>query len=424
MKVKSISTFVVCLIVIVASLTFLVIQDSETINDINKVAEDDPLLELGKDASFNDAVNAFSFDLFEKLFEDPEKQGNIFYSPYSTYTALAMAYEGAKAQTADEMREVLHINQDNEEFHDYMQTLYEYLNSEGKEYDISTANALWSNIGLEVLEEYKNLIKIVYGAESSEVDFYNPDEAAKKINQWVINQTNNLIKELVTAEDVEFASLVLTNAIYFKGTWQVQFEKEDTTYRDFETSKGDRISVPTMCIVNTEEEFNYFENENIEILEMPYSGDDISMMIFLPKGDKDLTEIVRSLDHENYNELINSMSKTKLDIYLPRFKIETDVYSFKDYLIDLGMPIAFFPGADFTGIRPDEMWISDVLHKAFINVSEEGTEAAAATAVIFINTSKDDSKTIFDADHPFLFVINHKQTNTILFMGKVENPLE
>jgi len=420
MKLQTIIVFIVCLLIIGTAFIFIVEDNSDIANNIEET-EEDPLLALGEDASYNDAVNAFSFNLFEKLLEDSENEGNIFYSPYSSYTALAMAYEGAYGQTAEEMKKILCINQDSEEFHEYMQTLYEYLNSEG-DYDISTANALWPDDNFELLQEYVNLIETVYGGESSEVDFSNPEEAVGIINQWVEDKTNSLIQDLLMPEDVgSDTTLVLTNAIYFKGTWQVQFNKEDTIDKEFETSQGDSISVPTMCMVDKDEEFNYFENENMEILEMPYSGEDISMMIFLPKDDKDLTEIANSMDHESYNELINSMSKTKLDIYLPKFTIEKPRFSLKDYLIDLGMPTAFTPAADFSGIAPGVGWISDVLHKAFINVSEEGTEAAAATAIIFENAT---TNVVFNADHPFLFTIHHKETNTILFMGKVDNPLE
>lgn len=423
MKLQTIIVFIVCLLIVGTAFIFIVEDNSDIANNIAET-EEDPLLALGEDASYNDAVNAFSFNLFEKLLEDPENKENIFYSPYSSYTALAMAYEGAYGQTAEEMKKVLCINQDSEEFHEYMQTLYEYLNSEG-DYDISTANALWPDDNFGLLQEYVNLIETVYGGESSEVDFSNPEEAVEIINQWVEDKTNNLIQDLLVPENVgSDTTLVLTNAIYFKGTWKVQFDKEDTINRVFETSQGDSISVPTMCMVDKDEEFNYFENVNMEILEMPYSGEDISMMIFLPKDDKDLTEIVKSMDHESYNELINSMSKTKLDIYLPKFTIETPAFSLKDDLIDLGMPTAFSGAADFSGIGPGVGWISDVLHKAFINVSEEGTEAAAATAIIFENATNINSKVVFDADHAFLFTIHHKETNTILFMGKVDNPLE
>ena len=334
-----------------------------------------------------------------------------------------MAYEGASGQTAEEMKDVLYINRNSEEFHSYMETLYDIFNVEG-DYDISTANAVWPDDGLGLLEEYENLIKSVYGGESTEVDFSNPVEAVETINQWIEDKTNNLIQDLLIPENVgSDTTLVLTNAIYFKGTWDVQFNKEDTIDREFETSQGDIISVPTMCMVDKDVEFNYFSNENMQILEMPYSGEDISMMIFLPKDDKNLTEIVNSLDHDSYNGLIDSMNKTEIDIYLPKFSIQTPTYSFKDHLIDLGMPTAFTSSADFSGIAPEVGWIRDVLHKAFINVSEEGTEAAAASAVIFVNSTFDPDG-VFDANHPFLFTIHHKNTNTILFMGEVDNPLE
>jgi len=426
MKLKAVLAVVVC-IMIVATVYVFTLGDASNITNQNQETAENPLLALGEDASFNDAVNAFSFNLFEQLFEDPKNEGNIFYSPYSTYTALAMTYEGAKGLTAEEMKKVLYINQDSKEFHEYMQTLYEYLNQEG-EYDISTANALWVRQNYQLLKEYTDLIKTVYDGGLSEVDFSNPQEAVDIINQWIENKTNNLIKDLIKSEDIDpfYTMLVLTNAIYFKGTWQVQFDEEDTIEKEFETSQGEIITTPTMCMTDKEDTFNYFENEDLQILELPYAGEDISMMIFLPKEGVNLSDIMDSMDRETYKELLDSMSKTKLDIYLPKFKIQTPVYKLKDYLIKLGMPTAFSSAADFSGMDgTTNLYISKVLHKAFIEVNEEGTAAAAATAVIMNNKSISiDLTTVFDADHPFLFTIHQKETNTILFMGNVDNPLE
>jgi len=342
-----------------------------------------------------------------------------------------MTYEGANGLTAEEMKKVLCINQENEEFREYMKTLYQYLNQEG-EYDISTANALWVRQNYELLKEYTDIIKTVYDGGLSEVDFSNPAEAVDIINQWIENKTNSLIKNLIKPEDIDplYTMLVLTNAIYFKGTWEVQFDEENTIEKEFETSQGESITTPTMCMTDTDNTFNYFENDDLQILELSYTGKDISMMIFLPKEGIDLSDIIDSMDHESYNELTNSMSKTKLDIYLPKFTIETPVYNFNEHLKELGMPTAFTDVADFSrmdGGEYEDLHISKVLHKAFIEVNEEGTEAAAATVVIMdINASapNNQEKIVFNADHPFLFTIHHKDTNTVLFMGNVDNPLE
>ena len=337
-----------------------------------------------------------------------------------------MTYEGARGNTAVEMGNVLHIEQDNDSFHEYMKSLYTYLNN-NDEYNISTANALWPDVGYELLTEYKQIIKEYYGGNTSNVEYANPEEAARIINEWVENQTNNLIKDLVPASAItDLTKLILTNAIYFKGIWQIQFEEINTTERDFTISSSESIQVDTMKLTGTEDKFNYTETDELQILELPYTGVDISMMIFLPKDGVDLSDAINSLNREDYNTQIDEMYETKADIYLPKFKVETS-YNLKDYLIDLGIIDAFNNNADFSGIdSTDYLLISKVLHKAFIEVNEEGTEAAAATAVIMdlksIGPGEPPERITFNCDHPFVFTIYHKETGTILFMGVINNP--
>jgi serine protease inhibitor len=390
--------------------------------------KDEPPIHLGNITSFGDAVNAFSFDIFKKFLNDTQNEGNVFTSPYSIFTALAMTYEGAKGTTADEMKKVLNIEQNNESFHEYMQSLYQYLNN-NKDYNISTANALWIKEGYPFLDEYKNLILTYYGGNSTEMNFSNPERAAKIINGWIENKTHNLIKNLISSGNIDpvLTALILTNAIYFKGTWQVQFDEKNTTERPFEISKEESVNVETMRFIGTKDQFNYTENEMMQVLELPYTGNEISMTILLPKEGYTIQDIIRSMNHENYKELIDSMNNTELDVYLPKFTIETPVYNLNTYLIGLGMPTAFTGDADFSGMNGfGQLCISGVLHKAFIKVNEEGTEAAAATAVIMVTSAYPGQNTsqriVFDADHPFIFLIQHKTTGTILFMGEITDP--
>ena len=222
--------------------------------------------------------------------------------------------------------------------------------------------------------------------------------------------------------------MILTNAIYFKGTWQIQFDEKNTTERPFKTTAEDSVDVDTMRLVETNKTFKYTENERMQVLELPYSGDEISMTILLPKEGFTIQDILSSMDHISYKELIDSLNTIPVDIYLPKFTIETPIYSLNKYLIDLGMPTAFTSDADFSGINGfGELAIDSVLHKAFIEVNEEGTEAAAATAITMVTSAypADENQThriVFDADHPFVFLIQHKTTNTILFMGTVTDP--
>ncbi len=429
MNLKPIIAIVVTLLILGAVVVFLT-TDFNPLNEISEIEipnNTDPI-SLGNITSFNDAVNQFCFDFFKKLSEDERNSPNIFYSPYSVFTALAMVYEGARNNTAVEMENVLHIEQDNDSFHEYMQILYNHLNHNDK-YNISTANALWPDVGFNLLDDYVNTIENYYGGKSSEVEYANPEEAARIINEWVENQTNNLIKNLVPvgAIDPILTKLILTNAIYFKGVWQVQFAEINTTLRDFTLFSSEKAQVDTMKLVGTEDKFNYTETDKLQILEIPYDGEAISMMILLPKEGVSLSDIISSLNIQDYLTWIESFIETELDIYLPKFMFETS-YTLNDYLYNMGMYDAFTYNADFSGIDGrQDLLISKVLHKAFIEVNEEGTEAAAATAVIMNFKSIDGggiSRIVFDVNQPFLFTIHHKETNTILFIGEVTNPLE
>ena len=420
MKFKIIGVIAICLVIIGAS--YYVIN-LDTTKEEKKQSSDEPAIITGNITSFDDAVNVFGFNLFRQLYDNLD--GNIFYSPYSVFVALAMTYEGARGLTAEEMADVLNIEQDNESFHQYMNILYKFLN-QNSEYNISTANALWIKEELELLKEYIEIIQTYYGGEATNVDFNNAQGATDLINQWIENQTNNLIKDLIKPEYINpMTALILTNAIYFKGMWEVQFDPNNTTDREFEVSPDNTINVPTMCLTDTEDLFNYTETDDLQILELPYSGDDISMVILLPKDDANIGDIVNSIDNEKLNEWINLMTEEELDIYLPRFKVETENYILNDYLINLGMPTALSNDANFSGITElYDLFISKVVHKAFIDVNEEGTEAAAATAVVMELTAINggSSRIVFDVNHPFLYLIQHKQTGTILFMGTINNP--
>jgi serpin B len=326
------------------------------------------------------------------------------------------------------MKKVLSIEQNNESFHEYMQSLYQYLNT-NKTYNISTANALWIKENYPILKEYKNFILTYYGGNSTDMNFSNTEQAAKIINRWIENKTHNLIKNLISPGNIDPVNtdLILTNAIYFKGTWQIQFDEKNTTEKPFKISKEKSTDVETMRFIGTHDRFNYTENQNMQIVELPYTGNEMSMTILLPKEGYTTQDIMRSMNHVSYNELIDSMNNTELDISLPKFKIETPLYTLNNYLKELGMPTAFTGDADFSGINGfGQLCISSVLHKAFIEVNEKGTEAAAATAVIMVTSAYPGQnltqRIVFNADHPFIFLIQHKTTGTILFMGEVTDP--
>ena len=416
----------IIIFILIASAIFVAYTyqyDSDDINE-EQIPDENETPEPVGNLTFRDAVNTFAFNLFKEL--STEDTENIFISPYSIFTALAMTYEGAMDDTADEMASVLAVEQDNASFHEYMKNLYELLNEQNEDYNISTANALWVKENLQLLETYLSVIRDYYGGEATEIDYSNPEEAAEIINTWVESQTNSLIQDLISPDLIDpLTALILTNAIYFKGVWEVQFDPVNTTERDFEITSGNTVEVPTMILENTEDVFNYTETDDLQILELPYTGDDLSMMILLPK-DNDLSTIIDSLDDDSFLEWKESMVERNVDIYFPKFTVETK-YSLKSYLQQLGMNNPFTPSADFSGITGrKDLYISEVIHKAFIDVNEEGTEAAAATAVIMVFTGADgggSSRITFDCDHPFLYLIQHKQTGTILFMGSINNPV-
>lgn len=369
--------------------------------------------------------NQFALDLYANL---KEEEGNIFFSPYSISTALAMTYEGARGQTADEIRSVFYLPSDDNIRRSYFLESYNQLNKENTEYELKTANALWAQEDYQFLDEYKEVIEEYYGGKTTNVDFVDETEEARNIiNNWVEDKTNNKIKDLIPPGVLDrFTRLVLTNAIYFKGAWVNQFDEADTKDEDFAINNGDIVKIPMMRLVDKDVEFNYGEDDEIQILELPYEGYELSMIILLPKEDK-LEEIENSIRFGKLSELKGILNKQKVNIYVPKFKFETK-YFMKETLSDMGMPTAFSNSADFTGMEYDpnaDLKIDNVIHQAFVEVNEEGTEAAAATAVIMRMIDSVDSEPripTFRADHPFIFIIQENQTDSILFFGRVVDP--
>ncbi|HMA83539.1 MAG TPA: serpin family protein [Candidatus Thermoplasmatota archaeon] len=428
MKTKFALVIIVSFLLISSSIVFVLMNQSNISdkNTSNETPDDLPSLTAMQTKAYVKTINDFSFNFFKQLYQNPSMEDNLFYSPYSVFTALAMTYEGAKEKTANEMAEVLNIPQDNESFHSYVHSLYTYLNKDS-EYTISTANALWIRENYQILNTYLDTVETYYQATSQRIDFSKPAQAAELINQWVENNTNNLIQELISPGNIDpdLCRLILTNAIYFNGTWKVQFDEANTTDREFELPSGENTIVSTMILTGTEDKFNYTETEELQLLELPYAGNEISMIIGLPKEEVPLSTVINDLNETKYKAWFDSMEKEEVNIFLPKFKIETPLLNLNQPLQALGIQKAFTTGADFSGITGNkDLHISDVLHKAYIDVNEKGTEAAAATAVIMRLTSNGgtSSRITFDCDHPFFFMLQHKETGTILFMGTVEHP--
>jgi serpin B len=323
----------------------------------------------------------FALELYAKL---GKEEGNLFFSPYSISTALAMTYAGARGETAEEMAKTLHFDQ--EKLHPAMGTLITQVNdadNKKRGYQLSTANALWGQKGYPFAEDFLALNKKNYGAGVKEVDFAGQTEQARQmINKWVEEQTNDKIKELfkegVLSPDTR---LVLANAIYFKGNWASQFKKDQTNDRAFLTPGGKKIKTPMMFQT---EKFGYAETPDVQVLDMPYVGKDLSMVVLLPRKVDGLAALEKNLSSRQLGEWFKNLREQKVIVGLPKFKM-TSEFALKQTLSEMGMPKAFTFGADFSGMtgKENDLFIQAVVHKAFVEVNEEGTEAAAATGVGF-----------------------------------------
>lgn len=367
----------------------------------------------------------FAFALYDKL-RSNDSNANLFFSPYSISTALAMTYAGARGETEKQMATALRFTLPGKRLHSAFGGLQKQIVQDEKSrgYQLFVANALWGQKGEPLLKEFLDLNKNYYGAGLTLLDFRNEAEKSRQIiNNWVEEKTKEKIKDLIPQGGVNAATvLVLTNAIYFKGEWKTKFEEKDTKPADFTISAKDKVKVPLMHI---EEKFKHHSDEKMQIVELPYKGDELSMLVLLPMETEGIKEIEDMLTNESLNALLSKMKTTEIIVYLPKFKMTWGTFSLKDSLIALGMRDAFdFEGmANFSGINgKGGIWISDVLHKAFVEVNEEGTEAAAATGVVMMLGIPDVP--VFRADHPFIFIIKDNRTGSILFMGRVMNPTE
>jgi len=367
-----------------------------------------------------DGSNQFALDLYK---EYSAEEKNIFFSPWSISSALAMTYEGAREKTAEEMKEVLHFSESSLMRPGFAK-LTNQINSADNSYKLSTANALWPEENYVFLQDYLDLTQKYYGSKITNLDYVNKSEESRVIiNSWVEEKTNNKIKDLIPQGLITpDTALVLTNAIYFKGNWFTQFKEENTLENDFKVSSDKKVKAQMMHAFGEDAEFKYGENNELKIIELPYVEEELSMLVILP-NEGSLDSVEQSFSIEKLEEWKSTLVKQQVGLYLPKFKFETK-YSMSETLQEMGMPTAFSPSADFSGMTgKKDLFISAVIHQAFVEVNEEGTEAAAATAVI-MDKLEAMPKPIpeFKADHPFIFIIQENETGNILFMGRVIDP--
>jgi serpin B len=368
----------------------------------------------------------FAFDLYQEL---SATDGNLFFSPHSISLALAMTYAGARNNTEQQMTDTLHfLSQD--ALHPALNALDLELaergqgaeGTDGEGFKLNIANALWGQTGYPFLDTFLDVLSENYGAGMNLLDFNTaPDESRIIINDWVSDQTEEKIKDLIPQGAISsLTRLVLTNAIYFNAAWKYPFEEEATQDGTFNLSDGGQVTVPMMSQTSR---FGYAAGDGYQAAELLYDGDELSMVILVPDAGT-LGSFEDSLTSESLDTILSGLEIKDVNLQLPKFKYESDSVSLKDMLAKMGMPDAFGADADFSGIDGNKnLFISDVIHKAFVSVDEAGTEAAAATAVIMDESAPGEIIPL-TIDRPFIFLIRDIATKAVLFAGRITNPAE
>jgi len=403
MKVQRIQTPVAILLAILCAISLALAEEQSA--DLKSIVEGN---------------TAFALDLYSVL---KKEKGNLFFSPYSISAALAMTYGGTRGNTAEEMEKALHFTLGAKKTHPAFAEIDATLSEVQKKgkVQLHVANSLWPQRDYPFLPEYLTLTKQHYGVSVTPVDYVKATEKARKIiNKWVEDETKKKIKDLIRQGDLDpLTVLVLVNAIYFKGNWENQFDSDYTTESDFTLFNGKKKQVSMMYQKGI---FGYRELKDVQVLELPYVGKQLSMFIILPRNARGLRNIENNLTEGNLRSWISRLPREEVLVYLPKFKITWGTFELNKPLTALGIKDAFVSGrADFSGMDGTKtLFIGLVLHKAFVEVNEEGTEAAAATAVVMKRGAP--QTLIFRADHPFLFMIRDNTTGSILFLGRVVDP--
>jgi serpin B len=370
----------------------------------------------------------FAFDLYQAL---NKEDGNIFYSPYSISLALAMTYAGARGETAQQMADTLHYQLDQSALHSAFNNLGIELEKCGegakgkdeKGFRLNIVNAIWGQKGYKFLSNYLDLLAENYGAGLRVLDFIkNPNQSREVINQWVSDQTEGRIKDLIPEGSITpLTRLVLTNAIYFNAAWALPFKPDATLNGPFHLISGTDVTAAMMKQTGS---FKYSEGDNYQVIELPYDGQELSMVIFLPAPGQ-FTAFEEAMTYQLISNILAQKNGNQyIALTMPKFEFESE-FGLKETLMTMGMVEPFLDTADFSGMSSQsDLHIDDVVHKAFVSVDEAGTEAAAASAVIVGTTSMPPEPMTLTLDRPFVFLIRDIQTGTILFIGRVMNPGE
>lgn len=374
----------------------------------------------------SDGNNTFTINLYQALKE--ENEGNLFYSPYSISSALAMTYAGARGETEKQMANTLHFTLPQDRLHPAFNSVSLALASRGQEtseldkmgFILKNVNAIWGQKNFKFKTAFLDVLAENYGAGMRICDFVKePEKSRLTINDWVSEQTANKITELLPAGSIDpSVFLVLTNAIYFKSNWFYIFDEKLTKDGQFNLLNGSKVTVPTM---HQTEYFDYTEGNGYQAVELLYRNRKLSMVILLPEQGQ-FEKFEDSLNYEQVKGIIDNLESRQVILSMPKFDFSSK-FKLNQVLSNMGMPIAFSSGADFSGICDTGGFIDGVYHDAFVAVDEKGTEAGAATAVVIAKAAP-GGPVEFTMDRPFIFLIRDIETNTILFMGRVLNPLE
>ena len=367
-----------------------------------------------------DSNNGLGFTVLSEA--EPNKDGNIFISPTSLFMALSMVYNGADGVTKDEMAKVLQVEGiEADELNQANASLMNLFHSSSEKIQLNIANSIWLNENFHFQDDFAKENRDYFNAEIQEIDIFD-SESPKMINQWVKEKTNGKIEEIVDSPLDPDLVTILINAIYFKGDWKYEFDESQTEDRPFYLKDGSTKDVPLMSL---EEKLAYMENEELQAVSLPYGEEnEMSMNIILPKENVDSEEFQNILTYENWQKWTSEFQVKEGTLLLPKFQLEYEA-TLNDLLKKLGMTTAFAKGANFGKMiqEPDPLWISTVKQKTYLDVNEKGTEAAAATSVEMVTESFNmDGPFRMEVNRPFVIAITENKSNTILFLGEINNP--
>jgi serine protease inhibitor len=395
----------------------LILVSCEKTSDNNLPDKPVPIDLSLKQVSLIESGNSFAFDIFREVLSSTPDSKNVIISPLSISYALSMTLNGANGKTRDSMIKALRLKDITlDELNTSYKDLTKALLSVDKRVNMSIANSVWTENNFVVKPQFTSILNSFYNAESKSFDI-NDATVPGQINSWIESKTNGLIKDMIDKLN-DNTVMLLINAIYFKGKWSMQFDKDETSDRSFSRSDGSEINVPSM---HQSETHKVYLGTGFKLIELPYGQGNFVIDILLPDNNN-VASLTPILTDESFNSIENNLSDRKVNLYLPRFKYGYKK-TLKEVLSLMGMRIAFTDEADFSNISDLSLLINEVTHQAFIETNEEGTEAAAATIVDVGVTSVGPDPLLIDINKPFIYFIRETTTNSILFMGKVADPL-